>query len=293
MLPDTINLHFTPSCNAHCHFCFARYSTIQTPCSTEEFKRIIEIIAAQPHARGPRRVNFVGGEPTIYKDLPLLLNHAKRCGLQTSMVSNGLGLLLHGLEPYKENTDMIGLSIDSIDPGVIHQTGRFLRKRHYVPDEKEWYTLASKIHRAGIRLKINTVVHRLNHTEDLNTFITQTSPEQWKIFQVTRINGQNDNEFRNWQISKNEFDDYCCRHRLVDHQGIRVVPESSDVMRNSYAIIGPHGCFVDNADETHHYSSPILEVGLKRAWSEIRFDHTAFLLRRGQAAHAQKEVFHA
>ncbi len=132
MLPDTINLHFTPYCNARCQCCFAKYSEVQSPCSTQSLKKIIDLIAQEPASDQLRRVNFVGGEPTIHKDLPSLLTH-----------------------------------------------------------------------------------------------------------------------------------------------------ENSDLMLNSYAIIGPNGCFVDNASGKHLYSRPIEEVGIVEAWAEIRFDSESFVARRG------------
>jgi radical S-adenosyl methionine domain-containing protein 2 len=289
MLPDTINLHFTPYCNARCKFCFAKYSETQTPCSTQSLKKIINLIAEEPAIGQPRRVNFVGGEPTIHKNLPALLTHAKLCGLQTSLVSNGLEMLIHGIEPYEGCIDMIGLSIDSIAPNVIAQTGRFHRKSGYLPDRMDWLDLAEKIHASSINLKINTVVQRLNHNEDLNDFITGMTPRQWKIFQVTKIDGQNDINFHKWKIRREEFNDYCFRHRNLVEQGIRVTHEDSDLMLNSYAIIGPNGCFVDNASGKHLYSRRIEEVGIVEAWAEIRFDSESFGARRGLGA-SKKEV---
>jgi radical S-adenosyl methionine domain-containing protein 2 len=290
MLPDTINLHFTPYCNACCEFCFAKYNEISSPCSTQTLKKIIELIAQEPTSTQPRRVNFVGGEPTIHKDLSALLTHAKLCGLQTSMVTNGLEMLINGIEPYVGCTDMIGLSIDSIDPSVIDLTGRFHRINGYKPNRGVWLKLANLIHNAGIKLKINTVVQKLNHTEDMNDFISEMSPQQWKIFQVTKIDGQNDFEFLKWRISSHEFNEYCYRHLNLERNDIRVKYENSELMLNSYAIIGPHGCFVDNSEGRHRYSKPIEDVGLNKAWEEIRFDSEAFAIRRGVAFSQQQEV---
>ncbi|NOR25052.1 MAG: radical SAM protein [Desulforhopalus sp.] len=289
MLPDTINLHFTPYCNARCQFCFAKYSEVQSPCSTQSLKKIIDLIAQEPASDQLRRVNFVGGEPTIHKDLPALLTHAKLCGLQTSIVSNGLEMLIHSIEPYAGCTDMIGLSIDSIAPNVIAQAGRLHRTSGYLPDRLDWLNLAGKIHNSSIKLKINTVVQRLNHDEDMNDFIAGMTPRQWKIFQVTKIDGQNDIDFQKWKIRREEFNNYCFRHRNLVKQGIRVTHENSDLMLNSYAIIGPNGCFVDNASGKHLYSRPIEEVGIVEAWAEIRFDSESFVARRGLGG-PKKEV---
>lgn len=266
-----------------------KYSEVQSPCSTQSLKKIIDLIAQEPASDQLRRVNFVGGEPTIHKDLPALLTHAKLCGLQTSIVSNGLEMLIHSIEPYAGCTDMIGLSIDSIAPNVIAQAGRLHRTSGYLPDRLDWLNLAGKIHNSSIKLKINTVVQRLNHDEDMNDFIAGMTPRQWKIFQVTKIDGQNDIDFQKWKIRREEFNNYCFRHRNLVKQGIRVTHENSDLMLNSYAIIGPNGCFVDNASGKHLYSRPIEEVGIVEAWAEIRFDSESFVARRGLGG-PKKEV---
>ena len=53
-------------------------------------------------------------------------------------------------------------------------------------------------------------------------------------------------------------------------------------MTGSYAMVDPAGRFFDNMEGRHHYSSPILEVGLQQAWSQVRFEHTSFISRGGQ-----------
>jgi len=42
----------------------------------------------------------------------------------------------------------------------------------------------------GIRLKINTVVSKLNYNEDLSWLIKKIKPERWKVFQILRIRNQ-------------------------------------------------------------------------------------------------------
>lgn len=292
-LPDTINLHFTPHCNARCKFCFAEYSDVKSPCSIDEWMQIISCIAEVPFGGQARRVNFVGGEPTVHKNLPELLAHAKSVGLRTSMVTNGFALLMHGIEPYADWIDLIGLSIDSIDPRVIAKTGRYHRGTGYIPTERHWLALADKIHRRGIDLKINTVVNRLNRLEDIGPFIVRMNPHQWKLFQVTRVEGQNDIHFDDWEVSPDEFDKYCQRHRLLAAKGLHLVKESCDLMLNSYAIIGPNGCFVDNTNEGHRYSRPILDAGIASAWNEVYFDYEAFRIRRGNQVISEKEAAYA
>ena len=286
-LPDTINLHFTPRCNARCRFCFAEYSEIKSICSTQVLKEIITQIAEVP-SDTPRRINFVGGESTTHADLPEMLAHAKNEGLSTSIVTNGLNLLLHGIEPYRNFVDLIGLSIDSVEPATILQTGRYNSKTGFVPTSQQWLSLADDIHSADIGLKINTVVTRLNLHEDMTPFIRRMTPKKWKLFQVTRVAGQNDTVFSHWAITPEEFEDYCKRHFKIASNDLQIVPESSDIMLNSYAIIGPNGCFVDNHEGRHSYSPPINETDILDAWHSVRFDHTAYVVRHASRPFSQE-----
>ena len=281
-LPDTINFHFTSICNARCKFCFAQYPGITSECSISDWKIIIDYIASESSPISPKRINFVGGEPTIHKGLPALLAYAKEHELQTSIVTNGLSWLKNGIAPYVEHIDMIGLSIDSINHDTIKETGRYLKKAGYIPSKHNWLELAKIIRESGIDLKINTVVNKLNYSEDMVDFISDMSPKKWKIFQVTRIDGQNDINFTDWDISKNTFDKYCQRHKTLKNKSIIIIKEDSEIMLNSYAIIGPNGCFVDNAEGKYFYSPPIVDVGVDQAWKTIRFNYEAFLSRRSQ-----------
>jgi len=49
---------------------------------------------------------------------------------------------------------------------------------------------SSIIKEMGIRLKINTVVSKLNYNEDLSWLIKKIKPERWKVFQILRIRNQ-------------------------------------------------------------------------------------------------------
>ena len=71
------------------------------------------------------------------------------------------------------------------------------------------------------------------------------------------------------------------RNRCVESLGIRVVPESNDLMTGSYVMVDPAGRFFDNVAGTHVYSRPIDQVGVEAALSEISIDPDKFRLRDG------------
>ncbi|CAA6677359.1 MULTISPECIES: viperin family antiviral radical SAM protein [unclassified Lentimonas] len=290
VLPQTVNLHFTKLCNAKCKFCFAEYSELTGSVRFEQFLRIISMIAEEPNNGTQRRINFVGGEPTIIKELPLLIEHAKQCGLRTSIVSNGLKMIRAGIDQYGD-LDMIGLSIDSLRPSTIREVGRygFFNGTKLIPNLDDWIRLCQKIHAAGIDLKINTVVNRLNHDESLHELIQKTNPKKWKIFQVTHVVGQNTDSYDDWSVTDCEFDAFVMRHQDLAFDGTDIVVERAEWMINSYAMIGPNGCFVDGANG-HRYSKPITDVGVSAAWADIRYDSERFELRSRSVTGAQREV---
>lgn len=289
-LPQTVNLHFTKLCNAKCKFCFAEYSELTGSVRLEQFLRIISMIAEEPNNGTPRRINFVGGEPTIIKELPQLIAHAKSCGLKTSIVTNGLKLISEGIDAFRD-LDMIGVSIDSLDAATIEEIGRFgyIKGQKVIPTLNDWIKLSGEIHRAGIQLKINTVVNRLNHDECLHELVQKTNPKKWKIFQVTHVDGQNTDSYDDWSVTDDEFDAFVMRHQDLAPSGTEIVVERAEWMINSYAMVGPNGCFVDSANG-HRYSKPIADVGISAAWAEIRYDSQRFELRSRSVTGAQREV---
>jgi radical S-adenosyl methionine domain-containing protein 2 len=134
----------------------------------------------------------------------------------------------------------------------------------------------------GIRLKINTVVNRLNVDEDMSDFIHKMGPERWKLFQVLPIEGQNAGHVEPLEILRAEFEHFAERHLHLNRFGIEVVPESNDDMTGSYAMIDPAGRFFDNTLGAHTYSRPILEVGVREAFSQVSFDLQTFEDRGGR-----------
>ncbi len=82
-------------------------------------------------------------------------------------------------------------------------------------------------------------------------------------------------------IDELAFRRYCVRHQRVADAGISIVPEGNGDMTGSYAMVDPAGRFFDNTAGQHHYSRPILDVGVADAWRDIRFDAQRFEERGG------------
>lgn len=133
----------------------------------------------------------------------------------------------------------------------------------------------------GIRVKINTVVNRVNVVEDFTAFVKAAHPLRWKLFQATRITGENEAGFERWHVTTPEFQSFVSRHAGLSIEGVVLVPETQTDIYGSYAMVGPNGCFFDNSSGTYRYSRRIVEVGIQSAWEDVEFSMERFRHRNG------------
>ena len=78
----SVNYHLTKACNMRCKFCFATFTDLNVV--KHNFERSKTIITKLANA-GFEKINFAGGEPTLVKELPQLLAHAKSLGMTTTI----------------------------------------------------------------------------------------------------------------------------------------------------------------------------------------------------------------
>ena len=279
----SVNFHLWQPCNMRCRFCFATFEDVKQvmnlPKGHLTEKECLELVD-QIAAYGFEKLNFAGGEPTLCPWLANLVARTKAHGLVTSIVTNGSRITETWLDTLKGTLDWIGLSIDTISEKNMKRLGRTVHGKTLLTSD-EYLRLITEIKWRGIRLKINTVVTAQTSQEDLTPFIRLAKPERWKIFQVLPIQGQNDAHIKEFLITAEAFQAYVQRNRRVEDDGIRVIPETNDLMTQSYVMIDPAGRFFDNAHSTYHYSPPILEVGIAEAAKQLSIDRARFLQRDG------------
>ncbi len=280
-MPPSVNYHINTHCNFACDFCFATFEDTEEHLgrcmldADEQLAVVDELVSA-----GFDKITFAGGEPTLVPGLPMLVQRAKAGGLTTMIVTNGSQLTPEMIDELGGHLDWIAFSIDSADTGTNQRSGR--AQKGGKPLEASTLLHRAQLAREdGIRIKLNTVVHRLNHNEDMSAFVEALAPERWKLFQVLPVDGQNDGSVEELLIERSDFDVYVERHRHLEAVGIDVVPENNDAMRGTYAMVDPAGRFFDNTAGHHTYSRPILEEGAKAAFRDITFDHERFEARGG------------
>lgn len=280
----SVNYHLWEPCNMRCRFCFATFQDVKRdmrlPWGHLPEKDSIRVVDRLAEA-GFEKINFAGGEPILCPWLPDLIRRAKVHGMVTSIVTNGSRITSQWLDNLSGCLDWVALSIDTIDPEKLIRIGRAVSGKVPITPE-EYRRIARDIKRRGIRLKVNTVVTSATWKEDFSGFIRLLKPERWKMFQVLRVNGQNDRHIADYSVTTEQFDAYVQRNHIVEQENISVVPESNELMTKSYVMIDPAGRFFDNAKGTYTYSDPILNVGFHGALKTVSIDPDRFLRRRGK-----------
>lgn len=266
---ETVSFHLVKPCNKKCKFCYATFNDFHTKMLSysEAEDIIIELALA-----GVKKITFAGGEPMLYPHLKGVIKRAKLCGMTTSIITNGSLLTEDWLIEMKPYLDWIGLSIDSLSIANNIRSGRFIS----LADAIDYEELVSLINKHDFKLKINTVIHAFNWFETLLPFIKQAKPSRWKVFDVLKVEGQNEDQYQYIKADESQRD-----HFLENNKHESMVYESNDLMTGSYLLIDPRGRFFENTAGTHTYSDPILEVGVERALTQINLKRDKFLERGG------------
>lgn len=272
MQVESVNFHLYKPCNDRCTFCFATFRDVEGQVSFQEVCRIIDAL----RAAGVRKINFVGGEPTLYREIGPTIQHAKSLGLTTSIVTNGarLGRLL---ERHAAALDWVGLSADSGIEAVQRGLGRG-RGNHV----ERTVAHAHALRGLKIRVKLNSVVTAATWLEDMSDLVRRIGPERWKVFQVLPMKGQNTGSVERLLVSPTQFAAFVERHRYLAVEGFAPVVEDNTAMMGSYAMVDPVGRFFGNATGEHVYSAPILEVGVAAALAQVGFSPSKFAERGGR-----------
>jgi MoaA/NifB/PqqE/SkfB family radical SAM enzyme len=108
--PLITNFYVTKRCNLRCRYCYppGEEPDLDTPAALALLDKI------RPH--NPV-INFTGGEPLLYKDLPLLLKRAKDLRFYPIILSTN-GLLIERIIDHLHLVDHLILSLDSLSSEI-------------------------------------------------------------------------------------------------------------------------------------------------------------------------------
>jgi radical S-adenosyl methionine domain-containing protein 2 len=275
-----VNLHVTERCNFQCRYCFGQWglasgqsSNLGVFTDTDAALEIISQLARHFSSDRGLRFNFVGGEPGLLSNIADLIVAARSLGARTSYVTNGLMLRRFDAAWTATNVDVVGVSIDSPLSATNRQIGRMTAGGRVFSLEAVGAAI-DRVRAAGdVSVKVNTVVSSWNVHEDFSDCIALLRPDRWKVLKmlpVHTLDGVVDDE---------RFADFVERHRDV---GPLVVAEDNDQMTGSYVMVDPMSRFFWYADSPgggYHYSRPIAEVGVSRAFDSVPLDTSKFAAR--------------
>ncbi|WP_328939187.1 radical SAM protein [Streptomyces tauricus] len=150
-------------CNLSCVYCpkqtgmenFVPASFANHRLSTADYCRTLEHIAAA----GFNGISFTGGEPTLNKDLPVIVEHARGIFQRVEMTTNGR-FLPRQLDQLAPHLDLVKVSLDSTDPELSH---RIMRGRRVDFDRASTAIKASL--ETGVNVGVNVVAMRQNLDE--------------------------------------------------------------------------------------------------------------------------------
>lgn len=280
-LPPSVNYHLWQPCNMRCRFCFATFEDVRSELPAGHLPREQSLQLVRALARRFQKITFAGGEPLLCPWLPDLVRAAREEGAVTMLVTNGSRLRPELLERLTGQLDWAALSVDSASEVTHLRLGRAVAGRRPLSLE-EYESLAARLRAAGVRVKLNTVVTSLNAGEDLTPLVCRLRPERWKVLRVLPVDGQNDGRVEPLLCTDADFQAFVARHQHLKAEGLALAVEDNEDMRGSYAMVDPAGRFFENTRGSHHYSAPLLEVGLDAAWAEVRFSLERFERRGGR-----------
>lgn len=280
-----INWHITEKCNYNCTYCFAKWGRPnELHNSIDAVEQLLDNLANY-FIRGDSllkrklgyksvRLNLAGGEPTILGGaLSTILLLAKQRGFRTSVITNGHYLETKRFNIPNNTLDMIGISFDSQSQKTRLELGRADHKGKSFCSESlknALYTLKGTQH--GIKVKINTVVNKLNWNENFSDLISIIKPDKWKVLQVMPYG---DNEML---ISDEQFQCFVNNHC---QQVLPISVESNSDMLESYIMIDPMGRFYQNliSGYGYNYSECINKIGAEKALKQVSFNESVFVNR--------------
>ena len=274
--PVSVNYFPSRQCNYSCGFCF-HTDTSSYLLPFADIKHGLSML----RDAGMRKLNIAGGEPFLNpKLLAQMIKYCKEeLGVESiSIVSNGSKITRSWLEANGKWLDILAVSCDSFNAETNKKIGRGDDGGNV-----DWlFRIAEWCREFGIMFKLNTVVNIHNWDEDLTTHIERLAPFCWKVFQCLIVAGENDNPDRKrdatkFLVTEEQWRTFCDRHKHLPCY----VPEDNASMASSYLLLDEHMRFMDKGEGMMTLSESILEVGVKAATQQVKWDKESFVQRGG------------
>ncbi len=149
---DYLRLSVTSRCNLRCIYCNPSGNCFSNNSQKDPDFELLSDILRISKDLGFRKVRFTGGEPLLRKDLPCLIEVAKKSGFSDiTLTTNGILLSKRAKELRDAGIDRINLSLDTIFPIKY----RMITSSDSLDKVLNGLFVARSL---GIRLKLNVVL---------------------------------------------------------------------------------------------------------------------------------------
>lgn len=267
-----INLHVTDSCNYHCRYCFAHFGK-KKDLPLKSWKKIIDNIKNSGLVNA---INFAGGEPVLYHDFLPLTTYAKEAGFNLSLISNGSLLLKQKYTPpiLFEQISTLGVSTDSFRTKTLRALGCCDTQKNTLSKEQlaQIIALAQEIN-PDIKIKLNTVVSKLNKDELLPHIENDLPINRWKFLKIKAFN---DGRFSNTDllITDEDFDTFVARNARTRGD---VIPEKT--LTRSYIMVDSQGNLVDDVGLSYNVVGNLLTEDFTDVFQRYEFNEDSYRQR--------------
>ena len=275
--PISVNMPIWPTCNYRCKFCFGHYRGLMREFRPDRIMEIPSILVSM----GTEKITLEGGEPFLYPELKDFLKVCKEAGLITSAITNGSLVEYDTLQKMSPYLDWIGVSIDSPNEETEKLLGRCTKNCTSNHVEKA-IRVVGWAQSLGIKVKVNTVVTKYNVGENLVDLYLTLRPERIKVFQFLPIENENDEYADELEITREEFEDFKNRHKILKEMGYNIVFESNEDMKGSYLMLFPSGRFLNNNHGKYIMSEETLFTNSWKALEESKWEPRKFEKRGGR-----------
>jgi radical S-adenosyl methionine domain-containing protein 2 len=234
--------------------------------SLDDAKRVIDSIEEYFREAQVKnsRINLAGGEPLIYPYIDEIIDYISSKGIKVSMITNGSLLTEERVEKWKGKVETIGISIDAKSKETNEKIGRCTKNGTL--DLTRLKGVCDKIHKLGIKLKINTVISKVNINEDLLSIYKDLKPDKIKYLCVHIIENKN-SQMKSALPSKEDFDKFI--ETNLYNKNCQVVVENSGYMTNSYFMINPQGQVYMNDNGIEKLYGSCLETPLIKIYDSV------------------------